>query len=86
MDQHTFAGEGVVESFTEVYSTSTAFEREVPYILAIIRLDEGAALTSQVVCDPDELDIGTRVRAIFRKIGEDGDKGIIHYGTKFTPV
>jgi len=86
MDQYTFAGEGVVESFTEVYSTSTAFEREIPYILAIIRLDEGPALTSQVVCDPGEIDIGTRVRAIFRKIGEDGKKGVINYGTKFTPI
>ena len=41
---------------------------------------------SQVVCDPDEIDIGTRVRAIFRRIGEDGEKGIIYYGTKFAPI
>ena len=86
MDPYTFSGEGTVETFTEVYTTSTEFEREAPYILAIVKLDEGPALTSQVVCDPDEIDIGTRVRAIFRRIGEEGSKGIIYYGTKFTPV
>jgi len=86
MDPYTFSGEGTIESFTEVFVTSTEFEREVPYILAIVRLDEGPALMSQVVCDPDEIDIGTRVRAIFRRIGEDGEKGIIYYGTKFAPI
>ncbi|MHC1565207.1 MAG: Zn-ribbon domain-containing OB-fold protein [Candidatus Syntropharchaeales archaeon] len=86
MTSYTFAGEGTVETFTEVYVTSTDFEREVPYIIGIVKLDEGPSLTSQIVCDPEEIDIGTRVRAIFRRIGEDGDKGIIYYGTKFTPI
>ena len=86
MTSYTFAGEGTVETFTEVYVTSTEFEREVPYIIGIVKLDEGPSLTSQIVCDPEEIDIGTRVRAIFRRIGEDGDKGIIYYGTKFAPI
>ena len=42
-------------------------------------------MTSQVICEPSEVKIGMRVRKVFRKIGEDGDKGMIHYGTKFVP-
>ena len=29
---------------------------------------------------------GMRVEAVFRKLGEDSDSGIIYYGTKFTPI
>jgi len=27
-----------------------------------------------------------RVKKAFRRYGEDGEDGIIHYGTKFVPV
>jgi len=46
-------------------------------------VDEGARMTSQVVCDPRDAKIGVRV---FRRIATDGESGIIHYGTKFVPV
>ena len=56
-----------------------------PYVLAIIQLDEGPRLTAQVDCKPEEIYIGMRVKAAFRKILEEGEDGIIHYGTKFIP-
>lgn len=34
-------------------------------------------------CEIDEIDIGKKVRMVFRKISEDGDAGIINYGYKF---
>jgi uncharacterized OB-fold protein len=46
-------------------------------------VDEGARMTSQVVCDPRDAKIGVRV---FRRIATDGESGIIHYGTKFVLV
>ena len=36
-----------------------------------------------VECDEKEVHIGMRVRATFRKIMEDGEKGAIYYGYKF---
>ena len=51
---------------------------------AIIDLEEGARITAQIVdCKYDELKIGLGVEAVFRKLYKSGEKGIIHYGTKF---
>jgi len=54
-------------------------------VLAIIQLDEGPRMTTQIVCRPDEVKIGMRVKSVFRRIAADGESGIIHYGTKFMP-
>lgn len=35
--------------------------------------------------DPEEVHIGMPVRAVFRRIAEDGKAGIIQYGYKFVP-
>jgi len=84
--RHKFKGTGEVITSTVVYSSSSGFENQVPYVLAIVRLDEGPQLTTQIICDPDEVEIGSRVGPVFRKIGEESEKGIIYYGTKFVPV
>ena len=55
-------------------------------MLAIVKLDEGPRMTAQIVCRPDEVKIGMRVKSVFRRIATDGESGIIHYGTKFVPV
>ena len=57
-----------------------------PYVLAIVKLDEGPQITTQIVMDPAQGEIGMKVKSVFRKIATDGESGIIHYGTKFVPV
>jgi len=84
--ERKFKGTGEVVTYTVIYSASTAFRGQTPYVLAIVKLDEGPCLTGQIVCDPDEARIGMKVRPVFRKLGEDGPGGIIYYGTKFAPV
>jgi uncharacterized OB-fold protein len=80
-------GAGEVLSFTVVHEMKRNFEMQLPYIMAIIRMDEGPALTAQLVdCSPQDVRIGSRVTAVFRKIGEDGKTGVIHYGYKFVLV
>jgi hypothetical protein len=55
-----------------------------PYCMAIIKLDEGPKLTSQIVdCEPKMVKPGMKVKSVFRKLGEDSESGILHYGTKF---
>ncbi|MCL4350931.1 MAG: Zn-ribbon domain-containing OB-fold protein [Candidatus Thermoplasmatota archaeon] len=80
-------GTGEILSFTIVHEAPPAFLRQKPYIIALIRLSEGPVITGQIVdIMPEEIDIGTKVRSVFRRISEDGKSGVIHYGYKFVPV
>lgn len=59
----------------------------IPYILAIVKLEEGPKLTAEIVdCEIDEVKIGKEVGAVFRKIVEKGPHGVIQYGYKFKLV
>ena len=60
------------------------FEAQVPYPIAIIKLEEGPQVTAQIVdCDLDEVKIGMKVESTFRRIQDDGYTGAIYYGYKF---
>ena len=76
---------GTIESFTKVYSAPSGFEKQAPYILALISLNDGKKITSQVV-DCREVKIGDNVEPCLRKVYVDGKDGLIHYGTKFRVV
>lgn len=80
-------GEGEVFSYTVVHEAAEGFEMQVPYVVALVKTPEGPVLTGQVVdVGPEEVRIGLRVRATFRKLREEGKAGVIHYGYKFAPV
>lgn len=71
-------------SFTQVRVPPEGFENETPYTIAIIKLEEGPRITGQITdSDSKEIEIGDKVEATFRRIGEEGEKGIIYYGYKF---
>jgi len=85
--EHRFAGKGKVFSFTVVRTPPSGFELYIPYIMAIVELDEGARVVSQIVdCSPEEVEIGMPVESCFRKIREENKSGLILYGFKFRPV
>lgn len=87
MERHRLSGRGRVVSYTMVHEAPPAFEMLKPYVLAIVELEEGVRVTSQIVdCNPAEVDVGMPVDATFRKLGEEGEAGIIHYGFKFRPA
>jgi hypothetical protein len=80
-------GEGEVVTYTVIHTGPEGFDKQTPYVMAVIRLDDGPQLTAQIVdCKPEEVEIGTRVKSVFRKIQEDGEAGLIHYGFKFIPI
>jgi uncharacterized OB-fold protein len=83
---YKFKGTGEVLTYTTVSQAPRNHNRQIPYHLAIIKLDEGSRLLSEVICEPEALRTGLRVRAVFRKLGEEGERGIIYYGTKFVPA
>ncbi len=85
--EYQFSGRGVVESYTVVHTPPADMEDQAPYVLAIVRLEEGPMLTAQIVdVDPREVKIGMPVRMVFRRISEDGEDGLINYGYKFAPL
>ncbi len=81
------SGRGKIYTYTVVYNAPLGFEMQLPYIIAIVELEEGLRVTAQIVdCDPSEVYIGMPVEAVFRRISEDGEAGLIYYGYKFRPV
>jgi len=89
LEEYQFKGTGVVETYTVVHGGGAGkkheLSRRLPYVLAIVRLDEGVRVLGELACDPEGVRTGMRVRAAFRRLGEDGERGIIYYGTKFVP-
>ena len=84
MKPFKFSGRGRVYSYTVIRTPPTGFEMFVPYIMAIVELDEGARVVSQVVdCKPAEVAIDMPVESCFRKIREENRSGLILYGFKF---
>ncbi|HEY60660.1 MAG TPA: Zn-ribbon domain-containing OB-fold protein [Anaerolineae bacterium] len=83
-----FSGKGKVFSFTRMHSVPAGFERNAPYTVALVKLEEGPVVTAQLT-DLDEkgVKIGTPVEMVTRRIREDGDeRGMLIYSYKFRPV
>ena len=84
MVDYQFKGIGKVISSTVVHQAQAGYEMFGPYCMAIIELEEGPRITSQIVdYEPRAVKPGMKVKSVFRKLGEDSESGILHYGTKF---
>ncbi len=88
MENEKLSGSGKIVSYTIVHDAPDAFKAQVPYMMAIVELDEGPRITGQIVNYPQpdndqDIMIGRKVNSVFRKISADGKSGIIHYGYKF---
>lgn len=66
-------GHGELYSFTVMHQVyHPAFVAEVPYAVAIVKLDEGPKLTTNIIgLAPDELRIGQRVEVVFERVSDD---------------
>lgn len=81
-----FSGLGVIESFTVVMEPPTGFDDQAPYMIALVRLDEGPMVTAQLTDIDGKVSIGDRVEMVTRKLSTEGERGVIIYGYKFRPV
>lgn len=78
---------GYLLQYTWVYQTTSEFSKLSPYPLGLIRLEDGTVIIAQLTdVDQTELKEGLKVEAVFRKMFEQGDSGLIYYGIKFRPV
>jgi uncharacterized OB-fold protein len=66
-------GRGSVYSFTVIHrAPSPAFRDKVPYVLALIELEEGVRMMSNVIeCDPAAVRIGRAVEVVFEDLTEE---------------
>jgi uncharacterized protein len=67
------SGRGKVLSYTVVHwSPNPAYAAHAPYSLALIELDEGPRMLTNIVgCPPGEVSIGMVVSVIFEQCGSD---------------
>ncbi len=74
---------GKIITFTIIRVPPSNFNDQAPYAVAIVELEDGTRITSQVVdCSVDDIEIGKKVKIEFRKIRMDGNSGAIYYGYK----
>jgi len=79
--------EGTLVTHTVIRVAPSRFTDQAPYAVGIMELEGGVRIMAQVVdCDPDSLEIGTKLKLEFRKMSSDGDAGIICYGHKCVPA
>jgi uncharacterized OB-fold protein len=84
---YQFSGNGEVYSFTTVHDAPAGHEANAPYTVAVIQLEEGPKLTAQLTdLGDEEVKIGMPVEMVTRKLGEDGERGMLVYAYKFRPV
>ena len=87
MVQRQLSGRGTILTHTVVHQPADGFELQVPYVMAIVELEEGCRVMAQVVdVAPGSVATGLPVESTFRRIREDGRSGVIYYGYKFRPV
>ena len=87
LEKFTLEGKGEIVTYTVIHTPMQGFEEQIPYILAIVKLSDGPMITTQIAdCEIGEVKVGMKVKSVFRKIQEDGEAGLIHYGYKFKPM
>jgi hypothetical protein len=86
-ERFKFSGQGEVFSYTIILDAPESFQEQAPYVLALIRLDEGPLITAQMTdLDDKPIAIGDRVEMVTRKLTTEGQRGMIVYGYKFRRV
>lgn len=85
-EQFTFAGKGEVYSFTTLQETPEGFDEQAPYVLALVKLDEGPIITAQLTDVDGPIAIGDKVEMVTRKLATEGTRGMIIYGYKFRKI
>lgn len=78
---------GIVITWTKIYVAPSGFELEAPYIVAIVKFDNGKKMTAQVVdCDEGDMTENMKVITVVRRIGRAAPEDVIEYGIKVKPL
>jgi len=86
MNTYKLKDEGTVFTYSIIHDAPVENNSLKPYAVAMIQTDDGILLAGQLVdVELEKVEIGMPVRAVLRKMGEDGNTGVINYGYKFAP-
>lgn len=55
-EPYTFSGKGKIYSLTTIYEAPTGYEKSVPYVVALVELDEGPRITAQLTDLPTHIE------------------------------
>ncbi len=78
---------GKVVNYTVVWNAPRGYEYYTPYVLAIVELEDGTRVMSQLTdVAPSEVKEGMNVEMVIRKTRVSGESGLIAYSYKFRPV
>lgn len=87
VEEAQFSGRGEVYSHSTVYKPPLGFEQDVPYVVALVKLEEGPLVSAQITdVDPEEVCIGMSVEQVLRQWRQYGPDGPVIYGYKFRPL
>ena len=82
VEEFETTGKGVVRSFTVIFIAPEKFKDEVPYIVALINLDEGGAIMGRLIGmdpnKPENIKVGTKVK--FETSVEKAGEAIVAFG------
>jgi uncharacterized OB-fold protein len=67
------SGRGVLYTYSVVHQNDLPpFNERIPYVAAIVDLDEGPRVMTNVVeCDPDDVSVGMAVEVTFRVLDDE---------------
>ena len=73
LDWRPASGRGRIYSYTVVHNNApSAFLADMPYVVAVIRLDEAVQMLSNIVqCDPGKLQCEQPVEVVFERLNDN---------------
>ena len=87
MEEKQLKGLGEIYSFTIIHTPPDGFKDVAPYAIAAVKFEEGPIVEGHLVnVKKDKIEIGMKVKTIFRKMITEGDEGLIYYHFKFEPL
>lgn len=88
VDTYLNSEKAVLITWTVIYATPYGFEERKPLIIGIVETIESKVkiLTQVTDITPEELREGLVLEPVLRRINEDGEHGLIHYGLVYRPV
>ncbi len=77
-----------LKTWTTIYVTPYGFEERKPLIIGIVETLDTKTRILSLITDvlPEELEKDMLLEPVLRRINEDREAGIIHYGVAYRPV
>jgi len=82
-----FGKEGKIISWTLIRVPPEGFINEAPYPIVLVKLSDKRRIIAQLIdWQKENLRIGQKVKAVYRRTRQPDSEGVIPYGIKFTPL